>query len=496
MTADGLGDGGEQLAETELEDRPGRSAAWRAGRPARGPGTRSAGASSPAIAVVVVVLDQLTKAWLVVVRRVRARSRASSATACASCSATTPAACSASSATRRSCSGSSRSGVVGADRGLPRAVRAEPLPLDHARPAARRRDRQPDRPVPARLRRRLGRHRDRRLSGSRPSTWPTRPSAPRSSCSSAWRCSRRLAARRRCRAGCLRRRDRRRAADAARARRARRSGGPVRRRRDRPVAELRPEAHHRRPPDRGRRRRSGRTRSSPPGAELRLDVPPPAALDLAPAPDIPVDVVYEDDDLLIVDKPSGWSSIRRRGTRPARSSTPCWRAPAGGVRRDRRRRAAGHRAPARPRHQRPAHGGQARCRPGLADGPAQGAAGQEDLPRAGPGHVSAAASAGSRRPIGRDPRAPDADGRRARRAAVGDGLPRPRAVRRLDAPGAGPRSPAGPTRSASTSTPSAIRSRATRSTGRALAVAGPTGLDRLFLHAWRLELEFAVRRAA
>ena len=41
------------------------------------------------------------------------------------------------------------------------------------------------------------------------------------------------------------------------------------------------------------------------GAELHLDVPPPTALDLAPAPDIPVDVVYEDDDLLIVDKPSG-----------------------------------------------------------------------------------------------------------------------------------------------------------------------------------------------
>jgi 23S rRNA pseudouridine1911/1915/1917 synthase len=42
-----------------------------------------------------------------------------------------------------------------------------------------------------------------------------------------------------------------------------------------------------------------------PGMEVRLDVPPPVALDLAPAPDIPLDVVYEDDDLLIVDKPSG-----------------------------------------------------------------------------------------------------------------------------------------------------------------------------------------------
>ena len=41
------------------------------------------------------------------------------------------------------------------------------------------------------------------------------------------------------------------------------------------------------------------------GAELHLDVPPPTALDLAPAPEIPVSVVYEDDDLLIVDKPSG-----------------------------------------------------------------------------------------------------------------------------------------------------------------------------------------------
>jgi len=42
-----------------------------------------------------------------------------------------------------------------------------------------------------------------------------------------------------------------------------------------------------------------------PGAELRLDVPPPEPLDLTPAPDIPVHAVYEDDDLLIVDKPAG-----------------------------------------------------------------------------------------------------------------------------------------------------------------------------------------------
>jgi 23S rRNA pseudouridine1911/1915/1917 synthase len=42
-----------------------------------------------------------------------------------------------------------------------------------------------------------------------------------------------------------------------------------------------------------------------PGLELRLDVPEPIPLELAPAHDIPLTIVYEDDDLLIVDKPAG-----------------------------------------------------------------------------------------------------------------------------------------------------------------------------------------------
>jgi 23S rRNA pseudouridine1911/1915/1917 synthase len=42
-----------------------------------------------------------------------------------------------------------------------------------------------------------------------------------------------------------------------------------------------------------------------PGTALRLVVPEPEALDLAPAPEIPVRIVYEDADLLIVDKPAG-----------------------------------------------------------------------------------------------------------------------------------------------------------------------------------------------
>ena len=42
-----------------------------------------------------------------------------------------------------------------------------------------------------------------------------------------------------------------------------------------------------------------------PGTEILLDVPEPIALDLAPSPDIPLTIVYEDEDMLIVDKPAG-----------------------------------------------------------------------------------------------------------------------------------------------------------------------------------------------
>jgi 23S rRNA pseudouridine1911/1915/1917 synthase len=41
------------------------------------------------------------------------------------------------------------------------------------------------------------------------------------------------------------------------------------------------------------------------GTELTLDVPEATPLDLAPEPEIPLRIVYEDDDLLIVDKPAG-----------------------------------------------------------------------------------------------------------------------------------------------------------------------------------------------
>jgi 23S rRNA pseudouridine1911/1915/1917 synthase len=42
-----------------------------------------------------------------------------------------------------------------------------------------------------------------------------------------------------------------------------------------------------------------------PGSVLELDVPAPAAAEPRAQPEIPVSVIYEDDDLLIVDKPAG-----------------------------------------------------------------------------------------------------------------------------------------------------------------------------------------------
>lgn len=41
------------------------------------------------------------------------------------------------------------------------------------------------------------------------------------------------------------------------------------------------------------------------GTELRLDVPAAIALELSPSPEIALRVVYEDEDLLIIDKPAG-----------------------------------------------------------------------------------------------------------------------------------------------------------------------------------------------
>ena len=76
-------------------------------------------------------------------------------------------------------------------------------------------------------------------------------------------------------------------------------GGP-----HRAVAESRPEADLRRSAD--DRRSTLRANSIVGGGtDLRLEIPEPEAATPIAQPEIEVTVVYEDDDLLIVDKPSG-----------------------------------------------------------------------------------------------------------------------------------------------------------------------------------------------
>ena len=91
-----------------------------------------------------------------------------------------------------------------------------------------------------------------------------------------------------------------------------------------------------------------------PGAEIVLEIPAAAPAEPRGEP-IALDVVYEDDDIIVIDKPAGLVVHPAAGhwTRHAgqRADRPLRRQPL----RHRRRQAAGHRAPARQGHQR-AHG--------------------------------------------------------------------------------------------------------------------------------------------
>ena len=95
-------------------------------------------------------------------------------------------------------------------------------------------------------------------------------------------------------------------------------------------------------------------------------IPPPVPLELAAEP-IPLDVVYEDDDLLIVDKPAGLvvhpSPGHAGGTLVNALLGRAGGAEYGGIAGV---EPAGDRPPARPRHERPADGRQARRGPGRA----------------------------------------------------------------------------------------------------------------------------------
>ena len=237
--------------------------------------------------------------------------------------------------------------------------------------------------------------------------------------------------------------------------------------------------------DTGRRLRAN---SEVRGGAVTLEVPPPEIpYHLEPDPTIEVPVAYEDDDLLIVNKPVGprgppgarplAGHARQRAARPRRP-----------LRRDRRGRAAGHRPPPRPRHVGPADRRPQRRRAGVASWPSSRRAASARRTSRWRRVRSGRPSGRIEAPIGRDPKD------RKRMAVVPDGrsgdhrLSGPGAVPRLDAARAGPRHRVGPTRSASTSPRWGTRSPATRCTGPGTSRKGPDGLERLFLHAWRLEL--------
>lgn len=60
-----------------------------------------------------------------------------------------------------------------------------------------------------------------------------------------------------------------------------------------------------------------------PGKIYAIDLPDPQPIEARPQ-NIPLDIVYEDDDLLVVNKPKGMVVHRPPATRTARSSTRCF----------------------------------------------------------------------------------------------------------------------------------------------------------------------------
>ena len=261
---------------------------------------------------------------------------------------------------------------------------------------------------------------------------------------------------------------------------------PLRGRPDRAVADLRPEAHLRRAPG-GRPGRRLRANTEVRGGAVTLEVPPAEIpYHLEPDPTIPVHVVYEDDDLLIVDKPSGLV------VHPAPGH---WRGTLVNALLARGDHYGGIAGVARPgivhRLDRDTSGLLMVARNDAAQA---GVMAQLKARRVRKTYLALVQGVGGgrrRTDRGADrprPEAPHADGRRAGRAAVRHRLPRPRAVRRLDAAGARPRHRADAPDPRPPRGHRATRSRATRSTAPGRRARARTGWTRLFLHAWRLEL--------
>src|SRR4029079_11695037 len=200
-----------------------------------------------------------------------------------------------------------------ADRRLPRADRREHLHDGDARPPARWRDREHARPAPARVRRRFRRrwnrqgpvvHVQRGRRGDQPGDPP--PARRRAPAIAGRATAGRTGG----------------GADAAGLAGARAMTGPgthslqvppdaIAQRVDRYVADVTglSRSHVQKLISAGNLTTEGIPLKANavigPGTALRLVVPEPELLDMAPAPEIPVRIVYEDADLLIVDKPAG-----------------------------------------------------------------------------------------------------------------------------------------------------------------------------------------------
>ncbi len=223
------------------------------------------------------------------------------------------------------------------------------------------------------------------------------------------------------------------------------------------------------------------------GAELRLDVPAPVALDVAPDRDIKLAVVYEDADLLIIDKPAGLVVHPAPGHSDgtlvnallAHGDGDTW----GGI--------AGVQRPGIVhRLDRDTSGLLMVARHDAAQASLMAQLKARRIKKTYQALVQGSVAAAVGRieaPIGRDPKHRTRMARGPRRSAVRHRIPRPRAVRWLDAPRARPRHRADP--------PDPGPSRCDRSPvagdpvyGTGTSRRGPDGLERLFLHAWRLEL--------
>ena len=257
-------------------------------------------------------------------------------------------------------------------------------------------------------------------------------------------------------AGCLRRRRARHPHDPGPGRRTgpRR---PLRRRCHRPVAELRPEAHHRRTPDLRRRRRSRPTRSSRRARSCGSTSRSRRARPRSPRRTSRSTIVYEDDDLLIVDKPAGLVVHPVAGHHDGDTLVNALLARAGGA------EYGGIAGVARPgivhRLDRDTSGLLMVAKHDKAQASLMAQLKARRVRKTYLALVQGSVVGGGRADRGADrprPEAPDPDGGRPGRPAVHDRLPRPRAVRTAGPCSSSISSPAGPTRSASTSTRSAI----------------------------------------